>query len=108
MILNNDLEKVYEILKNEGYYFPKVEIFVEEKTITIFDITFKIELGNKTKISKINFIGNNFFKENKLKSVIISEEYKPWKFISGRKYLKKQNVEFDKRLLKNFYLNKGF
>ena len=108
VILNNDLEEVYEILKNEGYYFPKVEIFVEEKTNSIFDITFKIELGNKTKISKINFIGNNFFKENKLKSVIISEEHKPWKFISGRKYLKKQNVEFDKRLLKNFYLNKGF
>ena len=108
VILNNDLEKVYEILRNEGYYFPQVEIFVEEKTSSIFDITFRIELGNKTKIRKINFTGNNFFKESKLKSVIISEEYKPWKFISGRKYLKKENVEFDKRLLKNFYLNKGF
>ncbi len=108
VILNNDLEKVYETLRNEGYYFPKVEIFVEEKTNRIFDITFEIELGSKTKISKINFTGNNFFKDNKLKSVIISEEYKPWKFISGRKYLKKENVEFDKRLLKNFYLNKGF
>ena len=84
VILNKDLEKVYETLRNQWYYFPKVEIFIEEKTSSIFDITFKIELGKKTKISKINFTGNNFFKENKLKSVIISEEYKPWKFISGK------------------------
>ena len=108
IILSNDLEKVYEILRNLGYYFPKVEIFLEEKVNNIVDITFKIDLGNKTKIKKINFTGNDYFKESKLKSIIISEEYKPWKFISGRKYLSKENVDFDKKLLKNFYLNKGF
>ena len=108
IILSNDLEKVYETLRNLGYYFPKVEIFLEEKENNIIDITFKIDLGNKTKIKKINFTGNNYFKESKLKSIIISEEYKPWKFISGRKYLSKENVDFDKKLLKNFYLNKGF
>ena len=57
--------------------FPKVEIFLEEKVNNIIDITFKIDLGNKTKIKKINFTGNNYFKESKLKSIIISEEYKP-------------------------------
>ncbi len=108
VLLNKDIEKVYKTLRDLGFYFPNVEVFVEEKKSTIFDITFKIELGNKTKISKINFTGNNYFKKNKLKSVIISEEYKPWKFISGRKFLKKENVEFDKKLLKNFYLNEGF
>ena len=108
IILNNDLEKIYDTLRNLGYYFPKVETLIEEKVSSIIDITFKIDLGNKTKIKKINFTGNDFFKESKLKSIIISEEYKPWKFISGRKYLSKENVDFDKKLLKNFYLNKGF
>ena len=37
----------------------------------------------------------------------MSEEYKFWKFISGRKYLK-NIISLDKRLLKNFYLNRGF
>ena len=30
------------------------------------------------------------------------------KFISGRKYLNERTINFDKTLLKNFYLNKGF
>ena len=43
-----------------------------------------------------------------MRSIIISEEYKFWKFISGKKFLKEEIIEIDKRLLKNFYLNKGF
>ena len=38
----------------------------------------------------------------------MSEEYKPWKFLSGKKYLNESMINYDKRLLKNFYLNKGF
>ena len=43
-----------------------------------------------------------------MKSVIVSEEYKFWKFISGKKFLNEEIIKIDKRLLKNFYLNKGF
>ena len=108
VILKNDEIKIYEILRDQGYYFANVEIFSEDKSKNIVDIMFKIDLGDKTKISKITFTGDKFFKDKKLKSIIISEEYKPWKFISGKKYLKEENVNFDKRLLRNFYLNKGF
>jgi outer membrane protein insertion porin family len=71
-------------------------------------IDYKIDLGEKSKIGKISFIGDKIFKDSKLKSVIVSEEYKFWKFISGKKFLKEEIIEIDKRLLKNFYLNKGF
>ena len=106
--LKNDKLKISQILKDMGYYFADVEIISETQSDKIINIIFKIDLGKKTKINKITFNGNKYFKDNKLKSIIISEEYKPWKFISGRKYLKKDSVELDKRLLKNFYLNKGF
>ena len=38
----------------------------------------------------------------------MTEEYKPWKFLSGRKYLNEAIIKYDERLLKNFYLNKGY
>ena len=41
-------------------------------------------------------------------SVITSEEDKAWKFISKKKYLDIERVNLDKRLLKNFFLDKGF
>ena len=71
-------------------------------------VEYKIELGDKAKIGKISFLGDKIFKDKKLKSIIVSEEYKFWKFISGKKYLQEQLVSIDKRLLTNFYLNKGF
>ena len=38
---------------------------------------------------------------------ILSEEFKPWKFL-GKKISKPDMISYDERLLKNFYLNKGF
>ena len=74
----------------------------------MISIDYRIDLGKKSKISKISFVGDKIYKDSKLKSIIISEEYKFWKFISGKKFLKEDIIEIDKRLLKNFYLNKGF
>ena len=65
-------------------------------------------MGEKALIKKINFIGDKKYKDRKLHSVITSEEAKFWKFISRGKYLDEERINLDKRLLKNFYLNKGY
>ena len=84
--MQKDKLEIINALKRDGYYFSTIEIFKQPKKI-IVDIIYEIDLGNKAKIKKISFTGNKVFKDNKLKSVIISEEYKFWKFISGKKYL---------------------
>jgi len=38
----------------------------------------------------------------------VREEYKFWKFTSGKKYLNENIIKFDERLLENFYINKGY
>ena len=91
-----------------GYYFAKVDATKETLDDNKVNITFKVDLGEKTKINKISFIGNKIYKDSKLRSVIVSEEYKFWKFISGKKYLNEKLNKLDLRLLKNFYLNKGY
>ena len=103
-----DVENIESTLKSIGYYFAKVSPTIEKLNNNMVNLEYQIELGNKAKIKKISFLGNEVFKDKKLKSIIISEEYKFWKFISGKKYLQEQLTEIDKRLLKNFYLNQGF
>ena len=71
------------------------------------NLIYNVEIGDKAKIKKISFI-DKIFKDRKLRSIIVSEEYKFWKFISGKKYLNQNIISLDERLLKNFYLNKGF
>ena len=108
VIAKNDLKKMKSNLKGIGYFFSEVDLFVEDLDNNKVNLVYKINLGNKSKIKKIKFIGDKRFKDSKLKNVIISEEYKFWKFVSGRKYLNENVIEFDKRLLTNFYLNKGY
>ena len=107
-ILNNDLKQINFLLKEFGYYFSKVEVNKTELNDNRLNLIYNIELGEKAKIKKIIFLGDKKFKDSKLKNLITSEEYKFWKFISGKKYLNESLINFDKRLLKNFYLNKGY
>ena len=108
IILKKDKIKIENVLKNLGYYNSNIETLVEQKKNNLVNITYNIDLGKKSKIKKITFIGNKIFKDKKLRRVISSNEYKFWKFISGRKYLNQNLVSFDERLLRNFYKNNGF
>ena len=107
-ILSQEVESIKSQLKLLGYYFAQVDAFIEELDNNLVNLEYKIDIGDKSKISKISFIGDKIYKNKKLKSIIVSEEYKFWKFISGKKYLQEQLINLDKRLLKNFYLNNGF
>ena len=106
--LSVDKDQIIESLKSAGYFFAKVEIFKEVFEDNKIDIIYKIDIGDKAKIKKISFLGNKVIKDNKLKRLIISEEYKFWKIISGKKYLNTDIVSLDTRLLTNYYLNKGY
>ena len=106
--LEKDKLQIQSELKNIGYYYASIDVFKKNKDNNTLDLTYAIDLGNKAKIKKITFSGNKIFKVRKLKSIIISEEYKFWKFISGKKYLNENIISIDKRLLKNFYLNQGY
>jgi len=108
LILKNDKKKIQSSLKSLGYYFSNIDVYVEDLNDNKVNINYKIELGEKAKIKKISFIGNKIFKDKKLRNLIVSEEYKFWKFISGKKFLNENTISLDTRLLKNFYLNNGY
>ncbi len=107
-LFNEDRKKTINVLKSLGYYFSKVDTYVTKIGGNKVHINYKILLGEKSKIKKITFIGNKIYKNKKLRSLIVSEEYKFWKFISGKKFLNENIINLDERLLKNFYLNKGY
>ncbi len=106
--LKYDRAKILDKLKIMGYYFSSLEVNIENLSDNKINLEYKITLGDKSKIRKITFLGNNNYKDKKLKSLIVSEEYKFWKFLSGKKFLNEEFIALDQRLLKNFYLNKGY
>ena len=102
-----DLQSIKNALKVNGFYFVKVNSKLVNNTNNTVNLIYEIDLGEKALIDKIEFIGDKIYKDRKLRSMITSEESKFWKFISNKKYLDKNRIDLDKRLLKNFYLNRG-
>jgi len=110
---NSNLIKTDEVailnhLKDNGYFFSKVVSSYEGLENNKINLFYKIDLGEKARIKRISFIGDKRFKDSKLRNLILSEEYKFWKFISGKKFLNESLIELDKRLLNIFYKNKGY
>ena len=68
---------------------------------------YDIVLNKKAVIKKINFSVKKYLNQDCFQ-VIITEENKFWKFLSKKKYLSKNQIQLDQRLLKNFYLNEGY
>ncbi len=106
--LQSDLNAISNVLRKSGYYFSEVEVQQKVNSNNTLNIIYDITMGEKALINEIKFIGDKKFKSSKLQSVIRSEENKFWKFLSRNKYLNKELTELDKRLLKSFYLNKGY
>ena len=106
--LEADLNLISNILRKSGFYFATVDVQKERNSNNTINIIYDVIMGDKAVISEIKFIGDKKFKSSKLHSVIKSEENKFWKFLSENKYLNKERTKLDKRLIKNFYLDKGY
>jgi len=107
--LDNDLILIKNLLKKGGYYFSKVNSSIlSNQSNNSIRLIIDIDQGSKAKIKEISFIGDRIFKEKKLKSIISSEEHKFWKFISNKVYVDQNRIDFDTRLLTNFYKNQGY
>ncbi len=106
--IKKDINLIKEFYRTLGFYFVKIDAEIERLEKNRVNIKYFIEKGNKAKIAKIFFIGDKKIREKKLRDVITSQESQFWKFISRNVYLSKDRIELDKRLLKNYYRNKGY
>ncbi len=108
--VKRDLEIVKNFYKSLGYYSPKVEARIQEVKggKNLLNLIFSVDRGKREKISKIYFIGDKKVKTKRLRDVIASEEARFWKIISNNVYLNSDRIELDKRLLKRYYLGKGY
>ena len=105
--VSKDIERIQKILKNSGYYFSSVSDQAIINNNNTVNLIYNIDLGEKAYIKSIEFIGDKYYKDRLLRNIIVSEEDKFWKFITSRRFLNPENIQLDKRLLKNYYLNKG-
>ena len=106
--VEKDLDKIKFVLQEVGFYFANVETLVKKNDNSTVDLIYDIDLGQKSYIGEILFIGDKKFKSGRLSNIIASEEKRFWKVLSSKKFLNRERINLDLRLLKNFYKNKGY
>ncbi|MAK12551.1 MAG: outer membrane protein assembly factor BamA [Candidatus Pelagibacter sp.] len=107
-LLKKDIEKIKEIYQDGGYFDVTVKTEISKISGNALNVVINIDRKEKYQIKRIYFIGNKKFKSSVLTDVISSSEDGWWKFLGTSSLVNKNQINFDKKLLKSFYLNNGY
>ena len=106
--LNESLETIRELYKRSGYFSAKFKTEIYKLSQNRVDIDIQIIENIKTKIKGIKFIGNKIFSDKRLKGIISTKESKPWRFFSAGDIYDPDRINYDKDLLRRYYLHEGY
>ncbi|HET7881068.1 MAG TPA: outer membrane protein assembly factor BamA [Acetobacteraceae bacterium] len=107
-LAEQDRQHILDMYAKKGYYNARVDPQVIRLDQNRVDVVFQINDGAVTLISKIVFVGNHAFSEDRLSEVINSREERWWRFLSTSDEYDPQRLNFDKELLRRFYLKNGY
>lgn len=105
--LVDDFEKIKYIYRSEGYYNLEIDPKLSLLKDNSVNLVINLKKNSQSKIKKIFFIGEKVFKSSDLIDEISSLE-NGWFRFSSNTTLNESRVNYDKFLLKRFYLNQGY
>ncbi len=103
-----DRQRILNLYAARGRYNARVEPQIVRLDQNRVDVVFNITEGESTLISRITFVGNHAFSEDRLKEVISSRQAVWWRFLSTSDNYDQQRLNFDKEELRRFYLKNGY
>ena len=101
-------KKLLEIYRLSGRFAAEVVPKVIQLENNRVDLIFEINEGELIKIESIRFIGNKAFSDFALRQVISSRKRRWWAFMSGADKYDPARLDYDVRLLRQFYLSRGY
>ena len=107
-LLKQDIEMIKNIYEDSGFLNVSIDPSIRKLKGNTVNVIYNVKRGEKIKVRRIYFIGDKYFSSSKLADEISSQEHGWWKFLSSSTSLNNQRIDFDKRLLTNFYLSEGF
>jgi len=103
-----DRQRMLDLYARRGRFDAHVEPKVIRLDQNRVDVVFEINEGATTLISRIAFVGNKAFSEGTLRDVINSREERFWRFLSNSDTYDPDRLNYDKELLRRFYLKQGY
>jgi outer membrane protein insertion porin family len=104
----DDRQRLLDAYARQGRFAATVTPKIIKLPDNRVDVVYEIDEGPSTLISRISFVGNRAFSESKLRDVINSRETIWWRFLSTSDSYDPERIQFDRELLRRFYLKNGY
>lgn len=103
-----DVARIIELYKRQGRFAASVEpkmVMLEQNRV---DIVFELTEGPKSKVRKINIIGNERFKDGQLRGQMVTKQAGFTKIFSSATSYDPDRLAFDQQKLRQYYLTQGY
>ena len=106
--IKDDIKIIKNIYKSRGFQNISVLAKVEKYSKDRSNIIFEINENEQEKINVIKFVGNDFFSNNYLNSIINSQSIKFYNIFKSGSNLNYESFEFDKSQILSAYRDVGY
>src|SRR5688500_2685865 len=106
--VQSDVQRIVALYRRSGHFSARVDPKIIRLPQNRVDLVFEIHEGGATQIERISFIGNEAFSDAQLRRAISTSESRWWKFFSTTDNYDPDRLEFDKELLRRYYLKNGY
>jgi outer membrane protein insertion porin family len=103
-----DRQRILDAYAKRGRFATVVTPQIIRLSQNRVDVIFKITDGPSAFIAHIGFVGNHAFSESRLGEVINTRQHTWWRFLSTSDEYDPARINFDKELLRRYYLKNGY
>jgi len=103
-----DVSRMLELYRGSGRFAAIIEPKVVQLEQNRVDVVFEIQEGPKTKVSRVNFLGNKDFSDGDLRDILATKESRWWKIFTSNDTFDPDRLAYDQQVLRQNYLNEGY
>ncbi len=106
--VERDVAILTEAYEQSGRVSARITPKIIRRSENRVDVVFEVFEGRPIEVQRIGFVGNKAFSDRRLRRVIDSKQAGLLRAIIGRDTFVADRLEFDKQVLSDFYLSRGY
>jgi len=106
--VQNDVKRMLDLYRRQGRFAATVEPKIIQLEQNRVDLAYEINEGEPTYVKRINFVGNKFYSDSRLREILSTKEERWYRFLSSDDTYDPDRLTYDRELLRRYYLKQGY
>ncbi len=107
-VAEKDAGTLAEVYSQQGRIAATVTPRIIRRNNNRVDLVFEISEGDTIEIERVSIIGNRVYSDRRLRRVLETKQANFLRAVIGADTLVEDRIQFDRRVLRDFYLSRGY